>query len=172
LQLVEQTLIERVVAQDVSEEDGPAPIRDFRQHLGGVHAESAGIDVHEHRGEAAVQHRGDVRDPRERGDNDLAEAAALAQGGQGEKVGGGAGVDEDAVFHPEPIRPLALEGADVGGLRQDRVVLPQELDHRVEIGAGDVVVHERPARRRPRGRKNGRASRRFTFQSGNRHIQQ
>ncbi len=45
---------------------------------------------------------------------------------------------------PSQSRPFLLEGADVGRLRQDGVVLLQQCAHGVEVLAGDVVLHQRP----------------------------
>jgi hypothetical protein len=84
---------------------------------------------------------GDVGDPGEGGDDDFAGAAQVAQGGHGDEVGGGAGVDEDAAAHAEPLRPFLLEGADVGGLGQDGVAL-EEGDDGVAVRGRDVVFHQ------------------------------
>ena len=47
---------------------------------------------------------------------------ALANGRHRDLVGGRAGIDEDAVLDAEPLRPFLLEGGDVFGLRENRVV--------------------------------------------------
>ena len=73
---------------------------------------------------------------------------SLLQRGQRQQVGRRAGVDEDAVLRrrasattpPRRLRTLA-------GLRQDRVVLVQQVADRVEVVALDVVLHQRPVRR-------------------------
>ena len=54
-------------------------------------------------------------------------------------------------FTPSHARPLLLERADVLRLREDRVVLLEQIDHRVEVFAGDVVLHQRPGQLARRG---------------------
>src|SRR5262245_32785732 len=54
----------------------------------------------------------------------------------------------------EPARPLLFEGADVGGLRQDRVLLLEQVADRVQVLGEDVVLHQRPGEG-PRGGLGG-----------------
>src|SRR6185437_16841422 len=52
--------------------------------------------------------------------------------------------DENAVADTEPPRPIFLEGVDILRLREDWIVLTEQIANRVEILARDIVFHQRP----------------------------
>ena len=141
LQALQQAIVERVVAEDMREEDGARLPRDLLQHCVDIHAEGALVDVDEHRIEAALQHRGNIGNPGQGRHDHLAAAAQLAQRRHGDEIRGRSGVDEYAVLDAQPLRPLLLERTHVARLREHRVRALQVLDQRIEVLAHDVVAH-------------------------------
>ena len=78
--------------------------------------------------------------------DDLARAVQVLEGGEGDQVGGGAGVHEHAMADAEPVGPLGLESADLEPLGENRVILANEIANRVEIVARNIVFHQRPVK--------------------------
>src|SRR5260370_32478657 len=86
--LVQQPARQGIVAQDVSNKDRPSPRSELGDYLLVVHAERTRIDIDEDRLEAAVQHGGNVGNPRDRRYDDLtARPVQLPQSAQGHEVG-------------------------------------------------------------------------------------
>ena len=135
--------VEAVEALHVGQEDGARLVGHLGEDLLRVHRQRARIDVGEDRREAVLQHRRDVGNPGQRRHDHLA-ALGMAdlQHRHREQVGRGAGVDEDAVLHAQPLRPLGLERGALRAVGEDRVVALQVADHRVEVFAQDVAAHQ------------------------------
>jgi len=143
VELGEQLVGQAVETLHMGQEHGARARRDLGQDLLRRHRQRAAVDVGEHRREAVLHHRRDVRHPGQRRHDHLATVGmADLQQRHGDQVGRGARVDEHAVLHAQPLRPLDLERRALRAVGEDRVILLQVLDHRVEVGAGDVVAHQ------------------------------
>ncbi len=148
-QFIQQLPSEPAETEDVSEEHGTSPRRNLRENLLRVHAEGTRVDVRKHRREPAVEDGRNVRHPRDRRDDDLASLTVqFFQCGERDEVCGRSRIDEHAVLHAQPARPLFLERANVLRLRQDRVILLKERNQGVEVFTADVVLHQRPVKLR------------------------
>ena len=143
LEFAHQLVGQAVKALYVGEEYGTGAFGDFGENLRRIHRQRTRVNVGEHRREAVLQHRRNVRYPgQRRHDHFTAFGMADLQERHRQQVGRRARIDEHAVLHTEPARPLFLERTHVGAVRQDRIVLLQVHDHRVEVFAQDVVAHQ------------------------------
>ena len=120
--------VERI-SQRMGHEDGPGLALNIRVlELLNLRVKRIGIVVDEHRHEAILDDGRNGRRETGRDGDDLVAGpeAAITQpragkGGDGEQVGGGAGVDQHAGFHAQPFGQLPLESFALFAQRQPEI---------------------------------------------------
>ena len=141
-QRLHQFIRQPVKALHVRDENGAGFVVQLGDDLLVIHRQRVAVDIDEHGRKAVLQDGSDIGDPcQRRHDYFAALGVAHFQQHHAQQVRRRAGIDEDAVFHAQPLRPFFLERPHVDGLRKDRVVLFQVFDDGIEVVARDVVAH-------------------------------
>ena len=63
--------------------------------------------------------------------------------GHGHQIGGCSGINENRIFGAKPFVPFFFELTAIRTIRQDGIVLLQQLDNLVEVFPRKIVAHER-----------------------------